>query len=109
MYPSIKCIAVDRFKNNKKWISELIDKHNIEYYEIQNDSSWYNELDDKSFDVIIEATGNPQKVIENAIKVLAPNGALALLSVMENGSSSDKISPSIFRIKDARKGDILLY
>jgi threonine dehydrogenase-like Zn-dependent dehydrogenase/transcriptional regulator with GAF, ATPase, and Fis domain len=100
MYPSIKCIAVDRFSKSRIWIENLISQHNIVYHEIDDNSEWDNELDNSFFDIIIETTGYPQKTLEKAISVIAPNGGLALLSVINEEDANfkkimDTISPNI--------------
>jgi threonine dehydrogenase-like Zn-dependent dehydrogenase/transcriptional regulator with GAF, ATPase, and Fis domain len=111
MYPKIKCVAVDRFLKERSWIKRLRQTFNVDYRELpDNDCNWdptINEMYDR-FDIIIEATGNPQNVIGKAIKVLAPNGALVLLSVLgRQNVSSVNISGSDLSAIVRKNGKII--
>ena len=84
MYPGLRCTAVDRMPTEKPWIASLQQDYapEIEYHRLDKEEDWSHDLGAKRFDIIVEATGEPQKIIGNAIDALAPNGVLVLISVV---------------------------
>jgi len=83
-YPRLECTAVDCVPENMAWIANLCDRLEVRYKELSPGKPWHADLQsaDTRFDIIVESTGKPQEIMGKAIKVLAPNGILVLLSVV---------------------------
>lgn len=90
MHPGLKSTAVDKVPGDKPWIKK-IRQFGTNYLHLGHMETWHNglNLENNLFDIIIEATGNPQEVIGKAIDVLAPNGILVLLSVIGRDGEPD--------------------
>jgi threonine dehydrogenase-like Zn-dependent dehydrogenase len=84
MYPGLDTTAVDYVPTNREWIRRLRDDYRTSYKELDIETKWHPSLNAQNnrFDIVVEATGNPQDVITKAIEILAPNGVLVLLSVI---------------------------
>ncbi|KPL25357.1 MAG: hypothetical protein AMJ75_01390 [Phycisphaerae bacterium SM1_79] len=93
MYPGLRCTSVDRMPIGKPWIASLQQDYvpEVKYHRIDKEQAWSDDVAAKQFDIVIEATGEPQKVIGKAIDALAPNGVLALLSVIGR-TSKDSVA-----------------
>lgn len=110
MYPGIKCVAVDRSKSSRSWITKLRKKFHVNYLELPGETTqWHSSIERTDrFDIVIEATGHPQNVIDKAIEVLAPNGALVLLSVLgKDDNSSANISSTNLSAIVRKNGKII--
>ncbi len=97
MNPGLRCVAVDRMASQRPWIQNLETDFvpKIQYHCMKHDETWHSALAGQKFDLIVEATGAPQKLIGSAIDALAPNGVLVLLSVVgKEGDSRVDIEPA---------------
>ena len=108
MYPGLNSTAIDRIPSTRNWIKGLRGRCKTKYLQLAPDQDWHPELhgENERFDIVIEATGNPQNIIGKAIDVLAPNGILVLLSVVgrEGGAAVDLTGDNLNAIvrKNAR-------
>jgi len=93
MYPGLHSTAVDRVSDQRQWIRQIREDFHLQYKELAHHTAWHAGVSRTNglFDIVVEATGQPQDVIQGAIDVLAPNGILVLLSVV--GKEGD---PSVF-------------
>lgn len=96
MYPGLQATAVDYLPTDRLWINQICSEHNLKYLQLPREEKWHPELAEtgERFDIVIEATGQPQHVVSKAIEVLAPNGILALLSVTGHDQTGDVDMPS---------------
>lgn len=91
MHPGLHMTAVDRVPSNRPWIKPLRGKYHTVYKKLEKDENWHSDLtpQDGRFDIVVEATGRPQDVIDKAIDILAPNGILVILSVVGDDEKSN--------------------
>lgn len=90
MYPGLHMTAVDRVPSDRPWIKPLRGEYRTVYKKLKIKKDWHSDLTPQNgrFDIVVEATGCPQDVIDNAIDILAPNGILVILSVVGDGGKS---------------------
>ncbi len=91
MYQGLHMTAVDRVPSDRPWIKPLRGEYRTVYKKLETNKNWHSDLTPQNgrFDIVVEATGCPQNVIDNAIDILAPNGILVLLSVVGDDGKSN--------------------
>jgi len=106
LHPGLHFTAIDLFDQSNRRVKLLKKIHSFSFYTVTKEDQAPADLKDEQFQIIIEATSQPEKVFKYASSLLAPGGILVLLGIPEDEKNTVMDADTFSRL--VRQGNTII-